>query len=262
MHFLDRRLGTRDGQGRGVQLATGFDLSTLESQHLHGRHRTLSHQRLGHVDFLALQAQGLAVLRLLGGELAQFLLALDQLFLQPANFVMQLLATADVQGLFAGRLHWHGFHHVIRERQRAVVDFRAQTLHAQQHGQAVGFGFADVGHKSRVVQANQRRAGLDDLPFAHEEFGDDAPFKILYFLQLGRWDRLAVAFGDLIDHRKIGPQQQEQEKTDNGPDGQSHHPWGVFDQRFVDLGQGLAVQRIGTLEVTTDRVFHPGLKQH
>ena len=139
-------------------------------------------------------------------------------------------------------MHRHGFHHVFREGQRPVIDLGAQAFHTQQHRQPIRFGFADVGHKSRVVQANQRRAGFDDLPFANEQLGHDPAFEVLDLLQLGRGNRLAVATGDLVDHRKIGPYQHEHEEADDAPDGQSHHARGVFDQRLLDLGQGLPIE--------------------
>jgi len=262
LDLLDCRFGARDGQRGGVELTTGFDLGTLEAQHLHRRYGTLRHQRLGHVDFLALQAQLLTILRLLGTEFAQFLLTLNQLFLQSTDFVMQLLTTADVQRLFAFRLTRHGFKHVLREVQRTVIDLGAQALDAQQHRQAISFGFADVGSKSRVVQANQRCAGLDDLTFLDEHFRDDPALQVLDFLDLRRRNRLAVALGHFVDHGEVGPQQQEQEEADDCPDGQAHDARGVLDQRLVDLRQRLALQRGRTLEVATDRLFDTRLKQH
>ena len=204
----------------------------------------------------------LAILRLLGAELAQLLLTLDQLLLQTTDLVVQLLAAADVQRLFAFRLARHGFEHVFREIQRAVIDLGAQTLDAQQHRQPISLGFADVGSKSRVVQANQRCASLDDLAFLDEQFGDDPALEVLDFLDLRRRNRLAVALGHFVDHSEMRPQHQEHEEADDRPDGQAHDARGVLDQRLVDLRQRLALQRGRTLEVATDRLFDTRLKQH
>ena len=261
LHFLDRRFSTRDRQGGGVQLPAGFHFGALEAQHFYRRHRALGHQRLGHVDFLALQGQLAAVLALLGGELAQFLLALHELFLQAADFVFQLLAAAFIQGALVGGLARRGLEHLVRDVQRAVIHLGAQTLDTQLHGQAQGFGFPGVGDKPRVVETNQRRASLYDLAFLDVQLGDDAAFKVLDFLQLGRRNRLAVATGHFVDLGETGPHHQKYKERDDCPDGQADDPWRIFDQRLVDLGQRLALQRIGAFEVAADRTLD-GVKQH
>ncbi|MCY1422790.1 hypothetical protein D9M71_384860 [compost metagenome] len=184
LHFLDRRLGSRNCQGGGVELATGLRFGTPEAQDFHRRYRALGHQWLGHADFLTLEAQLLTVLRLLGGELAQLLLALDQLLLQAANLVVQLLTAADIERLFALGLTRHGLEYILGEIQRTILDLSTQALDPQHHRQPIGLGFADVRGKSRIIQAKQRGTGVDDLAFLDEQLGNDTALKVLDFLDL------------------------------------------------------------------------------
>ncbi len=120
---------------------------------------------------------------MLGGELAQFLLALHQLLLQTTHFVFQLLTATFIQGALVGGLVGCGLEHVIGDVQRAIIHLRTQALNAQLHGQAQGFGFTGIGDKPCVVEANQRRPSLYDLAFLDEQFGDDTAFQVLDFLQ-------------------------------------------------------------------------------
>lgn len=190
------------------------------------------------------------------------MLTLYQLLLQTTDLVVQLLATAGVQRLFALGLVRHSLEHIGWKIQRTVIHFGAQALNPQQHRQAICLGFADIGSEPRVVQANQRRAGLDDLPFLDVQLGDDTALKVLDFLDLGRWNRLAVALGHFVDDREVGPEHQEHEEANDRPNGQPHHTRRIFDQRFVHFRQRLALQRGGAFEVTADRVFETWLMRH
>ncbi|MCY1416004.1 hypothetical protein D9M71_315050 [compost metagenome] len=184
----------------------------------------------------------LAILRLFGGEFAQLLLALDQLLLQATNLIVQLLATTDIERLFTLGLTRHGLEHILGEVQRTLFDLGAQALDPQQHRQPIGLGFTDVRSKSRVVQANQRCAGFDNLTFLDEQLGNDTAFKVLDLLDLRRWNRLAVALGHLVDHREVGPEHQEHKERDDRPDRQPHHAGRILDQRLVDLRQRLPLK--------------------
>ncbi|MNV19820.1 hypothetical protein D3C71_1107010 [compost metagenome] len=242
LHFLDCRFGSWNCQRGGVELTTGLRFGTPEAQDFHRRYRALGHQRLGHADFLTLEAQLLAILRLFGGEFAQLLLALDQLLLQATNLIVQLLATTDIERFFTLGLTRHGLEHILGEVQRAIFDLGAQALDPQQHRQPIGLGFTDVRSKSRVVQANQRCAGFDNLTFLDEQLGNDTAFKVLDLLDLRRWNRLAVALGHLVDHREVGPEHQEHKERDDRPDRQPHHAGRILDQRLVDLRQRLPLK--------------------
>ena len=93
------------------------------------------------------------------------------------------------------------------------------------------------------------------------QLGDNTAFQVLDFLQFGRRNRLAVATGHFVDLGETGPHHQEYKERDDRPDGQADDPWRIFDQRLVDLGQRLALQRIGAFEVAADRTLD-GVKQH
>ena len=71
------------------------------------------------------------------------------------------------------------YRRTLPERLRGI-----DALHAQRHGQAVGFGFPSVGKKAGVIQAQQHGAFFNYLTFTHEDFADDAAFQILDHLNL------------------------------------------------------------------------------
>ncbi|MNF90767.1 hypothetical protein D3C84_733460 [compost metagenome] len=265
LDFLDRRLGPRDGQRGGIELTAVFHFGTLEAQDFNLRDCALGHQRLGHADFLTQQLQAVAVLGLLGAELAQFLLALHQLLLQATNFALQLLTTALVQGVFVGRLAWRSLADLFVDLQRTVFDLGTQALYTQGHGQAIRFGLADVGYETGIVQTQQRVARFDDLAFFGKDLRNDAAFQVLDFLQLGRRNRLALTTGDFVDDREVGPYSKEQEERDDAPDGHAHDTRRILDEGLVDLGQWLAAERLGAFEVLAQAVLdlsHIDLMQH
>ena len=101
----------------------------------------------------------------------------------------------------------------------------------------------------------------NDLAFLDVQLSDNTAFQVLDFLQFGRRNRLAVATGHFVDLGETGPHHQEYKERDDRPDGQADHPRRIFDQRLVDLGQRLALQRIGAFEVAADRTLD-GVKQH
>jgi hypothetical protein len=238
LDFLDGRLGTWDGQAGGVQLAAVFDLGAAQAQHFDLGDRALGHQRLGHGDFLAQQLQAVGVLGALGAEFAQFLLRLDQLLLQAADFVLQLLASALVQRLFVGA--WLGaalrssssiFSGCLRPRRSAL------TRRAMARREAsVSPTLEAKGFRPGAAAAGQSRRS----PFLGEDLRDDAALQVLDLLHLGRRNGLAFAARHFVDGRNAGPDDQEQEERDHAPDGQAHHARRILDQGLVDLGQRLA----------------------
>ena len=217
----------------------------------------MGHQWLGHGDFLAQQLQAVAVLRLLGAELAQLLLTLHQLLLQTSDFILQLLAPALVQGFFTGRLARRGLAQLAVDVQRAILDLGTQALDPQCQANTVSLGFADVGDETGVIQPQQRRAGFHHLAFVDVDLGDDPAFQVLDLLQLGRRNGLAVAPGDFVQHGEIGPQHHEQEETDNAPDGQPHDARCILHQGLVDLGQRLATKGLRALEIAAQDILEP-----
>ncbi|MCY1312108.1 hypothetical protein D9M70_625000 [compost metagenome] len=80
-------------------------------------------------------------------------MTLHQLFLQATDLVLQLLATALVQGLFVGRLAGRSLADFFVDLQWAILDLCTQALDPQGHGQAVSFGLTDVGNEAGVIQA-------------------------------------------------------------------------------------------------------------
>ncbi|MNH16096.1 hypothetical protein D3C79_757260 [compost metagenome] len=187
------------------------------------------------------------------------------MLLQAADFVLQLLAAALVQGLFVGGLARRGLADFFVDLQRPVFDLGAQALDTQGHGQAISLGLTDVGNEPGIVQAQQRVAHFDDLALFGVDLRNDAAFQVLDLLQFRRGDRLAFATGDFVDNGEIGPEAKEQEEADHPPDGQAHDARRIFDQRLVDLGQRLAAKRFGTLEIPAQAVLdlaHIHLKQH
>ncbi|MNZ56700.1 hypothetical protein D3C78_746520 [compost metagenome] len=242
LHFADGRLGTRDRQRGGIQLAAVLHLGTTQAQHFNLGDCAGGHQWLGHADLFAQQFQAAGVLGTFRTVFAQFLLALYQLLLQATNFVLQLLAPALVQRLFTGRLAWRGLAQRLVDLQRAVLDLGTQALDAQGHGQAVGLGFTHVGGEAGFIQAQQWLAHFDDLPFLGEDLGDDAALQVLDLLHLGRRNGLAFPPRNFVDGRDAGPHDQEHEEQDHAPYGQPHDPRRILDQGLVDLRQRLTAQ--------------------
>ena len=95
--------------------------------------------------------------------------------LRPAAVVQFGFTSGDVRR-FAGDL--------LRNNKVPVFNFRRQAFHLRAQAELIGFRFADVRGKARIIKVQQRRPGVNDLPFMNVQLGDDSAFEVLNFLQL------------------------------------------------------------------------------
>ncbi|MCY1534154.1 hypothetical protein D9M68_695150 [compost metagenome] len=140
-----------------------------------------------------------------GAELCEFLTLLPELFTERALFALQALLPRTVQRQFVFGQQRRVAGDFFRHGNGPALGFGGQAFDTGDQRQAVGFGLALVGEKTRVVEAQQYIVLVHHLAFTHEDFADDAAFEVLNDLNLARWNGFALAGGDFFEHGEIGP---------------------------------------------------------
>ena len=166
---------------------------------------------------------------------------MPQLFAQGALFALQASLAGAVQGQFIFGQLWCLAQNLLRHGDRTAFGFGSQALDTGDQGQPIGFGLALIGKKAGVIQAHQHITLFHHLPFAHENLGDDAAFKVLDHLHLAGGNGLAFAGGDFFQDGEIGPQQSGNQAGANHPDRYPGKPGGVFQNGAVDFRHKLGV---------------------
>ena len=98
---------------------------------------------------------------------------------------MKLLPAAVVQFSFSPRDIRRFAGNLWGNSKVPVFNFRRQALNFCPQAEFIRFCFADVRGKARIIQMQQRRSGVNNLPFVHIQFGDDPTFQVLDLLQFG-----------------------------------------------------------------------------
>ena len=126
---------------------------------------------------------------------------------------------------------------------RGAIDLRLQPVGLRLQGIVLLAHGVEIGLRGRVVEKNQRLAGLDLLRFPDEDFLDDAPGQMLDDFPLRLHGHRSRGGHALVEGREKCPQQESQqacsqdgEADDRGAAGIRHALGGFLQVAFRERG--------------------------